>query len=248
MSNILTIGDAAIVVDGKAIVCNSVGIDTSDATLTSGAQMLSPYTSYSNGYRYQGSITSKAAATYYPSTTDQTIASTQYLSGDQTIAAVTVSNITAGNIKKDVTVKVGDSDDDDRIVGVTGTYEGEIIRLITNDNNITPTGTYATSTYYNTSYGVKIGYMADGDIIVSMRAGTTTSYEYLYFNLVSAPSGVTITEVHNTSSSYATAAAGLIYACVISGLTVKAQMSIDMSTYNGTGDYTRVDITITANS
>jgi len=240
MNGILTLGDDAIVINGKAITCVSAGTETSDATITSGAQILYPYTGYSNGLKYQGSIQSKAAQTYIPTTTNQTIAAQQYLSGAQTILGD--ANLVAGNIKKDVTL-YEDTDGE-----ITGTYEGEIVRLITNDNSITPTGTYATSTYYNTTYGVKLGYMANGDIILSMRAGTTTSYEYLYFYLASAPSGVTITEVHNTSSSYATAAAGLIYACVISGLTVKSQIAIAMNTYNGTGDYTRVDITITANS
>lgn len=66
-------------------------------------------------------LTTKAATTIYPSTTDQTIASGTYLTGIQTIKAVTVSGLTAGNIASGVTVKVGDSADDDRITSVTGT-------------------------------------------------------------------------------------------------------------------------------
>lgn len=66
-------------------------------------------------------LTTKAAATIYPSTTDQTIASGTYLTGIQTIKAVTVSGLSAGNIASGVTVKVGDSADDDRITSVTGT-------------------------------------------------------------------------------------------------------------------------------
>jgi hypothetical protein len=64
------------------------------------------------------------ATTYYPSTSDQTIATQQYLTGAQTIKGVTYSGLDAGNIKKDVVVKIGDSADDDRILSVTGTYEG----------------------------------------------------------------------------------------------------------------------------
>lgn len=37
-------------------------IDTSDATLTSGAQMLSPYTGYADGVKYTGSIQSKSGS------------------------------------------------------------------------------------------------------------------------------------------------------------------------------------------
>lgn len=66
-------------------------------------------------------LTTKAATAIYPSTTDQTIASGTYLTGTQTIKAVTVSGLSAGNIASGVTVKVGDSADDDRITSVTGT-------------------------------------------------------------------------------------------------------------------------------
>ena len=71
------------------------------------------------------SVTTKAAATYNTSTTDQTISANQYLTGTQTIKAVTTSNISAVNIKAGVTVQVGDSNDSDRIIGVTGTYTSD---------------------------------------------------------------------------------------------------------------------------
>lgn len=60
-------------------------MDTDDATLASGASMLSGVTAYSGGTKYTGSIQSKAAATYTPTTSDQTIAAGQYLSGAQTV-------------------------------------------------------------------------------------------------------------------------------------------------------------------
>lgn len=59
--------------------------DTADATLDSGAKMLAGSTAYANGVKYTGSITSKAAQTYTPTTSDQTINAAQYLSGAQTI-------------------------------------------------------------------------------------------------------------------------------------------------------------------
>lgn len=70
------------------------------------------------------SVTTKAAATYNTSSSDQTISASQYLTGAQTIKAVTTSGISAGNIKYGTTVKVGDTNDDDRIAGVTGTFTG----------------------------------------------------------------------------------------------------------------------------
>ena len=61
---------------------------------------------------YVGSdVTKKSAATYTPKTTDQSIASGQYLSGTQTIKGD--ANLVAGNIKSGV-----------NIFGVTGTYAG----------------------------------------------------------------------------------------------------------------------------
>ena len=69
-------------------------------------------------------VITQAAQTIYPSATDQTIAASRYLTGAQTIKAVTTSNLTAANIKSGVTVTVGDSDDADRVLSVTGTYSG----------------------------------------------------------------------------------------------------------------------------
>lgn len=85
--------------------------------------MLSGYSAFANGgSEVKGNIGSKAAATYNTSKTDQSVASGQYLSGAQTIKAVTTSNLSAGNIKKGVVVKVGDANDADRIVNITGSY------------------------------------------------------------------------------------------------------------------------------
>lgn len=66
-------------------------------------------------------LTVQAAATYNTSTTDQTIASGRYLTGTQTIKAVTYSGLSAANIANGVTVTIGDSNDPDRIASVTGT-------------------------------------------------------------------------------------------------------------------------------
>lgn len=69
-------------------------------------------------------VTTKAATTYHPSSSQQTIASGTYLTGTQTINAVTTTNLTAANIKNGVTVTVGDSSDPDSVTSVTGTYSG----------------------------------------------------------------------------------------------------------------------------
>lgn len=68
-------------------------------------------------------LTAQAAQTIHPSTTDHTIASGKYLTGAQTVKAVTTTNLTAENIVQGVTVKIGDSTDDDCVASVTGTAE-----------------------------------------------------------------------------------------------------------------------------
>ena len=67
-------------------------------------------------------LTTQSAQTIHPSTSDQTITSGKYLTGAQTIKGVTVTNLTAANIVDGVTVKIGDSTDDDCVLSITGTY------------------------------------------------------------------------------------------------------------------------------
>ena len=63
-------------------------------------------------------LVTKGAATYYATTSDQTISSGQYLSGNQVIKKLTASNLSGGNIKPGVTVKVNNGSTD--VFSVTG--------------------------------------------------------------------------------------------------------------------------------
>ena len=71
------------------------------------------------------SLTTIAATTYNTSTSDQTIAAYRYLSGAQTIKAVTTANLTAANVAAGVNVKVGDTNNTGRIANITGTYTSD---------------------------------------------------------------------------------------------------------------------------
>ena len=77
------------------------GTDTSDANATA-SDILSGKTGYVNGVKITGNISSKAAQTYIPTTSNQTIAAGQYLSGAQTIAGDV--NLIASNVKSGVTI------------------------------------------------------------------------------------------------------------------------------------------------
>ena len=64
-------------------------------------------------------ITTKAAANYYATTSDQTIAAGQYLSGNQVIKKLTQSGLSGANIKPGVTIKINNGNTD--VWSVAGT-------------------------------------------------------------------------------------------------------------------------------
>ena len=102
--------------------------DVSDATLNNNNQLLNGVKGVgSNGTLYTGSIPSKTAETFKPSTTDQTVQSGRYLSGTQTFSAVTLTNLQAQYIASGVTVKVGCTTDDDCVASVTGTMTSPVV-------------------------------------------------------------------------------------------------------------------------
>ena len=123
-------------------------------------------------------VTTKAATTIYPSASDQTIASGTYTTGAQTIKGVTTSNILAANIKQGVVVTVGDSDDADRILSVTGTYSGG---GGDSKNAQVVQGTTRTTSSTLTAIGAELTVSKTGTYDVywsGFRSSTSSSYTY----------------------------------------------------------------------
>lgn len=136
-------------------------------------------------------VTTQAAQTIYPSTSDQTINSGRYLTGNQTIKGVTYANLTADNIKNGVTITIGDSADADRITSVTGTYTGGG-GTSKNAQVVQQNSTRITSTSYT---------KACGDITVS-KTGT---YDVYWTAYRTSTSGTWGTQLYIGGAAYGTA-------------------------------------------
>lgn len=119
---------------------------------------------------YIGSgVTQKAAATYTPGTADQTIASGQYLSGDQTIRGD--ANLLAANIKSGVS-----------IFGVTGSYAGSGGGSggLTMASGTTTSGTIDTGLADITCVVIFKKSFAETGLIQGVYTADTGSAEYVY--------------------------------------------------------------------
>lgn len=209
--------------------------DASAVNNLSGNYILSGHSAYDNaGNLIVGTISSKAAATYYPSTADQTIASGQYLSGAQTIKAVTTSNLSAANVKYGVTIEVGDSADSDRIATATGTFTA------------TPTGkTALTATALRSGYsGFINGNQVDGTMPdISVTTAIANTGISTYFNEGSSSSNsISITPTYTNSTAGYLAA----HATAQSGTT--AYYTIKTATFTGDGGNVALVADTTSNS
>lgn len=113
-------------------------------TVTSG--YVSSGTAGNSSVSLTASVTTQAAQTIHPSTSDQTIASGRYLTGAQTVKAVQLTNLSPSNIVSGVTVKVGDSTDDDCVTSVTGTASsGGSTATLIYEGTLTNTSTSSTT-------------------------------------------------------------------------------------------------------
>ena len=123
------------------------------------------------------SVPTQAAQTLYPSSSDQTIQSGRYLTGNQTVKAVAVSsNLIASNIKDGVTVTVGDSADPDRILSVTGTYTGGGGGSVQFDTKTETASNYPVSLSFSQMKGESKAFVVRLNAQVSSSGSTTYYY------------------------------------------------------------------------
>ncbi len=106
---------------GTAKFYDTGGADIVAADLRNGKKGFGP-----NG-EVTGSMTEKQAATYLPSSSDQTVQAAQYLAGAQVFKGVATENLLPQYIAQGVTVKVGCATDDDCVAAVTGTLSSPVI-------------------------------------------------------------------------------------------------------------------------
>ena len=113
-------GTSATVSTGTNTLTLSKTVSVTPSVTTAG--YVSSGTAGNSSVSLTASVTTKGATTYRASTTQQTISSGTYLTGTQTIAPVSQTNLTAENIKSGTTISI--SDGANNIWSVTGTYSG----------------------------------------------------------------------------------------------------------------------------
>ena len=114
-------GSSATITTGtNTITLTKTGVTT---TPTVSAGYVSSATASTATVTLTASVTTKAAATYYATTSDQTIAASQYLTGAQTIKALSQTNLSAANIASGTTISVNNGNTN--VWLVTGTYTSD---------------------------------------------------------------------------------------------------------------------------
>ena len=152
------------------------------ATTATAEDVLSGKTFYSGDKTVKtGTIAKKAAATYGAKTSAQTIAAGQYLSGAQTIAAVTQSNLSAANIVAGTTITIASNGSN--LWSVTGTRikpedQGWNVATGGTSCSITVTnGAYydIVASYYQDTYTISRTFNITGCTTISSKGDTEIS-------------------------------------------------------------------------
>ena len=110
-----------------------------------------------------------------------------------------------------------------------------VVKSITTDG-----GTYDTASHHG-SYWAAID--ANGNLLLVVVGGTSTSYESIYFTVASVPTGVTL--VDQSYYSYSSMTASKPYVAVFSGVTTSVDIVLNFSETNTSSDYVTCQVTIT---
>lgn len=199
-SSITTSGGTAFYTTQATLVVSASATATPDVTQ---AGYISSGTSGTTSLVVATTIPTVNAQTLYPSTTDQTIPTNRYTKGTQTIKAVTTNNIIASNIKEGVTVEVGDADDPDRVLSVTGTYSGGASNFVT--------GTFTTGSsagassltipYTGSGYPVMAVIVVDGGAYTSGTTWYNSVQRYAVGQWTMTKANMTTTPSYTTSGA-----------------------------------------------
>jgi surface protein len=112
--------------------------------------------------------------------------------------------------------------------------------------DLTFSGTYATSTYYTESGCHLAVDKQKGMAFVVIQGGTSTSYEKVYFAATSLPDGVTMLEPPGDTHFGTSGATKRYYTAVLTGITGKINVSVDMSERSATAnDAVQCALTVT---
>ena len=167
-------GSSATVSTGTNTLTLSKTVSVTPSISTAG--YISSGTAGNSSVSLTASVTTQGAQTIHPSTSDQTIAASRYLTGAQTIKAVTTTNLTAANIKSGVTVKVGDSTDDDCVASVAGSLEFATYYV----SSSSPSGGNNGDIWLDTDGGGSGGGGGDTLVKIGDVATKTSQVMYLY--------------------------------------------------------------------
>lgn len=160
------VADGSVTIPNTSITANpSIVVNTSTGVITStvsGSGNITPTVSAGYVSSVSGatasvsgssnlSLTTQAAATITPTSSAQTaVATNKYTLGAVDVEAVVCTNLSAGNIKDGVIVKIGTATDDDSVTSVTGSYQGG--GSYTKPSYLISDGDSVSNFYFNTEY------------------------------------------------------------------------------------------------